>query len=198
MTIQARYCPTSFHVSSLFAVLPLLPKNLIPTLYSHYAENGVLQFDGMETLPPSRHRRVDIETWEDETVRWGKAVQITSWQKLWWNNHIKTVLILRRSSVTYEEVQYMPLSYYYFVIVRCPLEFAAALIAPSSGQCAAHHPFWAPSHMVGSALLIFRTSPSHWSDELSGKEVTTSWPEPLDHSKKIRRFYSPAFKILIY
>ena len=39
-----------------------LPKNLIPTLYSHYAENGVLQFDGMETLPPSCHRRMDIET----------------------------------------------------------------------------------------------------------------------------------------
>lgn len=31
-------------------------------LYSHYTEDGVLQLDGMETLPPSRHRRVNIQT----------------------------------------------------------------------------------------------------------------------------------------
>ncbi len=43
--------------------------------YSHYAEDGVFEFDGMETLPPSSHRRVDIQTWEGETERWRKADQ---------------------------------------------------------------------------------------------------------------------------
>lgn len=35
--------------------------------------------------------------------------------------------------------------------------------------------------MVGRALLILRTSPSDGSDESSGREVTTSWAEPLSH-----------------
>lgn len=63
-----------------------------------------------------------------------------------------------------------------------PWYFAAALIAPSSGRCPAHHPFWAPSHMVGRALLILRTSPSDGS-ESSGKEVPPSCPKPLDQRR---------------
>lgn len=38
----------------------------------------------------------------------------------------------------------------------------------------AHHPFWAPSHMVGRALLILWVSPSGGCLESSGNEVTTS------------------------
>lgn len=35
---------------------------LFLTLYSHYAEDGVFQLDGMETLPPPSHGRVDVQT----------------------------------------------------------------------------------------------------------------------------------------
>lgn len=44
----------------------------------------------------------------------------------------------------------------------------------------AHHPFCAPSHMVGRALLILRTSPSD-SSESSCDELTPSCPRPLNH-----------------
>lgn len=64
--------------------------------------------------------------------------------------------------------------------------FTGMLTAPSSGGFRAYHPFWAPSHMVGRALLILRTSPSDGSDESSGRAVATSWPGPL--SRRVVRF----------
>lgn len=42
--------------------------------------------------------------------------------------------------------------------------------------------------MVGRALLILKTSPSDGSEESSGKEVTISCAEPLDHKEKIHQF----------
>lgn len=59
---------------------------------------------------------------------------------------------------------------------------AGAKTAPSSGSRPPHHPFWAPSHMVGRALLILRTSPSDGSLS-SGKETSPSWSELLDQTR---------------
>lgn len=52
-------------------------------VYSHYAEDGVFQLDGMETLPPSSHSRVHIQTEEGRDRETTKADQRAAMAQEW-------------------------------------------------------------------------------------------------------------------
>ena len=65
---------------------------LFLTLYSHYAEDGVFQLDGMETLPPPSHRWVDVQTREGRAREMKKGgSESNTWQHIYSNMYETTV-----------------------------------------------------------------------------------------------------------